>query len=177
MKKFITFIFVLLFAANTFAASTLTIYNFTSDYTLYFDVVAQKPLVCTPIIRTTNPANGAGYCTLEPDPIYGSSVAFSNFTELSVRYPGLIVYMQGSTVPFSTTALADAVLNNFSMNWSYIIYKVQSPSSPFTEGMWIGFSDFFDCHGLSNWWQWDYQQTGGYAENFTIGGDRYFMVW
>ena len=58
-------------------------------------------------------------------------------------------------------------------NWSSIIYKVEKQN--YTEGAWIGFSDFYSCHGLFDYWG-TYLVTQTYATMFTIGNDRYFIV-
>jgi len=127
MKKFITFIFVLLFAANIFAASIVRIANATDDYTLYFCVVAQSSTSsnCYPVLQTQNLGNGAGYCTLEPL----ASRIFSNFTELNFWYPLLKVICRGDAVSpiqlFSPSAADTFYLDDtiLSMDWSYVIAK------------------------------------------------------
>jgi len=175
MKKFLTFILVLLFAANIFAASTVRIINFTTNYTLYFDIIAGTPMMCYPELQTENNAGGSysSYCILAPM----LPIEFSNFTELSFWYPNLMVRLrQGQTLPPSSPQNpndADTLLDFFGMDWSYVIAKAESTYSPFTDGAWIGWNDFVSCHGLQNNWS---QHTTATVGPFTIGAFKYFIL-
>lgn len=179
MKKIFTFISVIAFVANMFSANTLNVINATTNYMLYFNTVTKAPS-CYPEIREYNPFGLSGYCTLAADPTSGgSSISFSNYTQLNSYYPGLTMTKQnsfGSAVSPLSVSLASTYLNSLSMDWAYLIYKVTNTTTGQTEGAWIGFADFISCHNLPD-------AVGTYGvtatesfTTYTIGGTRYFVV-
>src|SRR5699024_10691495 len=95
-------------------------------------------------------------------------------------YPGLTATMQ--TNPNNTPQnygnnlnIIDGYISALNANWSYFIYKADGGSYG-GDGAWVGFSDFYSCHGLPD----GYGNYGTTATetftSFTIGGDRYFVI-
>lgn len=174
MKKLMSFILALLIAPMFSGANTpLHVINATTTFTLYFNTVS-KTSSCYPEIREYNPSGTSGYCILGA----GGSITFSNFSQLNTYYPGITVSRKNSASATPTpisVSLANTYLTSLSMEWAYIIYKV-SNTAGHTEGAWVGFSDFFSCHGLpDSWGTYGSTDTESFT-SFTIGVERYFVV-
>nr|WP_317632646.1 hypothetical protein [uncultured Flavobacterium sp.] len=176
MKKILTFSLALLLIPSVFGASTLNIINVTTNYTLYFNLVT-KSYNCYPEIREYYPSSptGSGYCDL----VAGGAISFNNYTELNSYYPGILLTRKNSSSATPSPLpinLADNYLTILNMEWANIIYKVTHNTSGHTEGVWLGFSDFYSCHGLpDSWGTYGITETESFT-SFTIGGDRYFIV-
>ena len=172
MRKVLLSIIGILLVANIYAASTFYILNVSSDYTLYYNFDAQKPSDCYPRIQATN-AN-CSYLTIPP---YGS-VIFSSYSGLqSSYYPNLEVLLQvNSSVQQGQTSIAaaDALLNANNMNWSLIRY-IGEDANQNGDGAWVGFSDFYSCHGCPSTWGTTGNITNA-VTSFTVGGDRFFIM-
>lgn len=175
MKKLISLILILSVAPLFSSANTtLNVINATLNYTLYFNTVS-KTSSCYPEIREYNNLGTSGYCDLAA----GGSISFANFTALSSYYPGITVTKKNSSgaAPAGLSiSLANTYLTSLNMNWAYIIYKVTHNTTGHTEGVWLGFSDFYSCHSLpDSWGTYGTTATESFT-SFTVGSDRYFVV-
>lgn len=174
MKKIITFAFILVFGCNVWAASTMNVINASTNYTLYFNTIAMGN--CYPQFREYYPASptGSGYCDLSA----GGSISFNNYSDLQSYYPNLNITTKtssgGTFVPTSVSAAdAQMAIPALGIDWAVILYKMQSASN--VEGVWLGASDYYACHGLPDSWG-TYGTTDTYSY-FTIGGTtRYFVA-
>ncbi|MDO4728001.1 MAG: hypothetical protein Q4B43_03230 [Bacteroidota bacterium] len=176
MKKIFSLIFTTVFCLNLFAADILNVVNATNNYRLYFSVIAKKTGACYPEFRCYNNSGVSGYLTLDA----GNTLSFSNYLQLSSYYPNLSLSMQmhqgGPTLNNGTINSTNTIFTTLNANWSNIIYKVSHNTTGYTEGVWLGFGDFYACHNLSDsWGTYGTTQTHSFT-SFSIGDERYFVV-
>jgi|GEM_PF-4497951 len=174
MKKFITLTLLCLFMSKVFGASDpMHVVNVTTSYSLFFNIKANTINNCYPELIEHNLTGTSGYCELPAE----QSIDFQDFQDFANYYPNLIIKIKtnfGNSYEETSIVAADALMNSINMNWSSIIYKASSSTN--VEGVPIGFSDFYDCHGLEDAWG-IYNSTETYSfTTFTIGEDRYFIV-
>lgn len=174
MKKILTLGFVLFLSYSTWSASTMNVINASTNYTLYFNTIAMGH--CYPQFREYYPTSptGSGYCDL----LAGGSVSFDNYSDLQGYYPNLDMTMKvssgGGSVPISVAAVDQQMsIPALNIDWAIILYKMQSSNN--VEGTWLGASDYYNCHGLPDFWG-TFGTTDTYSY-FTIGGTtRYFVA-
>lgn len=157
--------------------STLNVINTTTHFKLLFYPIVQTPDDCYPQFEALNPSGPASYCVLDA----GQSLSANSFTQLATYYPGLTATMQTNPnnsptyYPNNYLNIVDGFMDGLDADWSYFIYKADGGSYG-ADGAWVGFSDFFDCHGQPD----GYGNYGSTATesftSFTIGGDRYFVI-
>ena len=175
MKKLASLILAFVFVPSVFAApSTMNVINSTTNFTLYFNLIAKKTGDCYPQVRDYYPSSVmSGYCDLAA----GNSISFDNYTDLSSYYPGLQCIIQtsagGPPSALQNPSIGDNVMNGVGMEWAYIISKVENSSGTITEGEPLSFSDFASCDGLPDSW---YQTNTIAITYFTIGTSRYFVA-
>lgn len=175
MKKILILCTLLLIIQNARAVpDTLTVMNLTNNFTLYYQVIASEDS-CYPRISSYDTTNGSGYFEMAA----GDVISFYDYIGLNTYYPNFKVYYEltAAGTPqgpiLGTTANSLLLAPIFNMNWASIIYKVESANN--AEGGWIGFADFYTCHGLpSSWGNPPTTDTYGFT-SFTIGNDRYFI--
>lgn len=179
MKRIASLLCILLLTTNAFALNELRVINSCRTLNLYFNTIAMSPN-CGNIIREHNLlATMSSYCELAP----GTSAIIPNYVTFATLFPGInqvggLTY-ETNRLRAITPMLADAYASQFNIDWAYIIYKVQHPTNPsIVEGEWLGFPDYYACHGLTDF-TGQYGSTYTEAEvysNFSIGGVKYFVV-
>lgn len=163
----------LLFLLTIFGANNLKIYNMTGSggngYDLGFSLIAQNLSDCTFEIRADDTSSVGDYCIVPP---FGGYINFSNFTELGAYYPSLtaMVTIPGIPTFYAPLNMADNILLSYELDWSYFIAKAEYMGQ--TDGQWIGYTDFYSCHGLPSSWSQQYTN----ASVFTINDNSYFLL-
>ena len=159
---------------SVFGASTINIINGTTNYTLYFNLVAKRSGYCYPQFRDYYPASptGSGYCDLPP-----GSLSFNSYAGLASYYPGLTftrkMNSSSSPITVNTANLVDTYMTAYNADWAYVIAKVENSSGSITEGAWVSFWDYASCDGLPDGWTQTYTES---ISSFEIGDERYFIV-